>query len=158
MYYLTTVITFLLIMILIVGFHDLGHFLAAILLNVKVETASLGFGPRLFGKRIGITDFRVSAIPWGTYIWLMGESSYSLYLTPQDRLIAFSPKPLFKRIAIVVAGPIFSLLLSSLILFFIVYFWGMPILKATIGVVGVDSPAFEKKVHEMHPTGCLFLE
>ena len=58
------------IMILI---HELGHFWAALAVGVKVETFSIGFGPRLFGFKRGETDFRVSAIPFGGYVRMLGE-------------------------------------------------------------------------------------
>src|SRR5689334_24185898 len=53
--------------------HELGHFWAALSVGIKVETFSLGFGPRLFGVRRGETDFRVSAIPFGGYVRMLGE-------------------------------------------------------------------------------------
>ena len=53
--------------------HELGHFWAALSVGVKVETFSFGFGPRLFGFRRGETDFRVSAIPFGGYVRMLGE-------------------------------------------------------------------------------------
>ena len=58
------------VMILI---HELGHYVAALLVGIKVETFSFGFGPRLFGIKRGETDFRVSAIPFGGYVRMMGE-------------------------------------------------------------------------------------
>ena len=57
----------------LVFIHELGHFLAAKLFGVGVEKFSLGFGPRLFGKRVGITDYRVSAIPLGGYVKMVGD-------------------------------------------------------------------------------------
>src|SRR5262250_2113922 len=53
--------------------HELGHFLAARLFKVRVETFSLGFGPRIWGFRRGETDYRVSAVPLGGYVKMAGE-------------------------------------------------------------------------------------
>ncbi len=58
------------IMILV---HEMGHFWAALSVGIKVETFSIGFGPRLFGFRRGETDFRVSAILFGGYVRMLGE-------------------------------------------------------------------------------------
>ena len=53
--------------------HELGHFLAARAFGVRVETFSIGFGPRIFGTRRGETDYRISAIPLGGYVKMAGE-------------------------------------------------------------------------------------
>ena len=53
--------------------HELGHFWAALSVGIRVETFSIGFGPRLFGFRRGETDFRISAIPFGGYVRMFGE-------------------------------------------------------------------------------------
>jgi len=55
--------------------HEFGHFLVAKLFKIRVETFSVGFGPRLFGKKWGHTDYRVSAIPLGGYVKLGGDES-----------------------------------------------------------------------------------
>src|ERR671930_2130708 len=66
-------------LILILGpaviLHEFGHFIVAKLLKIRVETFSVGFGPRLFGKRWGTTDYRISAIPLGGYVKLGGDES-----------------------------------------------------------------------------------
>ena len=53
--------------------HELGHFMVARFFDVRVEVFSIGFGPRLFGRRGRETDFRVSAIPFGGYVKMAGE-------------------------------------------------------------------------------------
>ena len=58
------------IMILV---HEAGHFWAALSVGIRVETFSIGFGPRLFGFRRGTTDFRISAIPFGGYVRMLGD-------------------------------------------------------------------------------------
>ena len=55
--------------------HEFGHFIVAKLFRIRVETFSVGFGPRLFGKKFGQTDYRVSAIPLGGYVKLGGDES-----------------------------------------------------------------------------------
>ena len=65
---------FIIVLGILIFFHELGHFLVARFFGVGVEKFSLGFGPRIFGKTIGITDYRVSAIPLGGYVKMVGMS------------------------------------------------------------------------------------
>ena len=71
--FLTTAVAFIVVLGVIIFVHELGHLLVAKLFNVRVETFSLGFGPRLGGFRRGETDYRVSAVPLGGYVKLGGE-------------------------------------------------------------------------------------
>ena len=59
----TNIFAFVIVLGVLIFFHELGHFLVARLFGVGVERFSLGFGPRIFGKKIGITDYRISAVP-----------------------------------------------------------------------------------------------
>jgi regulator of sigma E protease len=94
------------IMILI---HELGHYWAAISVGIRVDTFSIGFGPRLFGFRRGDTDFRISAIPLGGYVRMYGE-------LPGDEAAAdprsFVAKARWQRAIVVVAGPLMNVLLA----------------------------------------------
>ena len=69
-----SVIAVIVVLGLLIFFHELGHFLVARLFKIGVSTFSLGFGPRLFGFGSGRTDYRVSAIPLGGYVQLVGEA------------------------------------------------------------------------------------
>ena len=62
-----SVLIFIIVLGILIFFHELGHFLVARLFGVGVEKFSLGFGPRIFGKTIGRTDYRVSVVPLGGY-------------------------------------------------------------------------------------------
>ena len=61
---------------IIVLVHEFGHYMAARLMGVRVEVFSFGFGKRLFGKKIGETDFRFSLIPLGGFVKMSGEEDY----------------------------------------------------------------------------------
>ena len=125
----------------LIFFHELGHFLVARLLGVGVETFSLGFGPKLIGKKIGITDYRISAIPLGGYVKMVGEQP-DADLDPADIPLSFTHKHVFKRILIVAAGPFFNILLALIIFFGIFQISGMLILKPSIGEVNEGTPAY----------------
>src|SRR4030067_901841 len=76
--------------------HELGHFLAAKLVGIRVDPFALGFGPRLFGFKRGETDYRISAIPLGGYIKMLGQDD----LDPSKRVDderAFCHKPVGQR-------------------------------------------------------------
>jgi regulator of sigma E protease len=69
-----SIFSLIIVLGVLIFFHELGHFLVARLLGVGVERFSLGFGPKLVGKKIGITEYRISAIPLGGYVKMVGES------------------------------------------------------------------------------------
>lgn len=127
---------------LLIFFHELGHFLVARLFGVGVERFSLGFGPKLVSKQIGITDYRISAIPLGGYVKMVGEEP-DAEVDPEDIAISFTHKHVFKRILIVAAGPFFNLLLAVIILFGIYQISGMLMLKPVIGKVKEGTPAYK---------------
>ena len=110
--------TWLLPFIVVLGaaviLHEFGHFIVAKLFKIRVETFSVGFGPRLFGKKFGDTDYRVSAIPLGGYVKLGGDESNapiegeSAPDIPQHE--RFDLRPRWQRIAVALAGPIMNIL------------------------------------------------
>ncbi|HEY5595092.1 MAG TPA: RIP metalloprotease RseP [Nitrospiria bacterium] len=111
--------SFLIVLSVLIFFHELGHFLAARRLGVKVLKFSLGFGPRLIGRTVGDTEYLISALPLGGYVKLFGEEpsegEAAQALSPEDRKRSFSHAPVWKRIVIVAAGPVFNMLLAYLI-------------------------------------------
>jgi regulator of sigma E protease len=125
---------------ILIFFHEFGHFLVARLFGVGVEKFSLGFGPRLLGKRVGITDYRLSLVPLGGYVKMVGEEPDE-DLDPQLIPISFTHKHVIKRILIVFAGPLFNMLLAVVIFFVIALFSGILILKPTVGTIKEGSPA-----------------
>jgi len=128
--------------VLLFGFlifiHELGHFLAAKLSGVKVLKFSIGFGPKIIGKQIGETEYLLSAIPLGGYVKMYGEDV-------QDEIVeqarSFKHQPVYKKIFIVFAGPLFNIL-GAVLLFWIIFVGGIPVLKPVIGDVLQNSPAY----------------
>jgi regulator of sigma E protease len=126
--------------------HEVGHFLVAKYSGVGVLKFSLGFGPRLIGKKVGETEYLISLIPLGGYVKLLGEAEGEA-LSAEDEKRSFLKQPVSKRIAIVAAGPIFNFLLA-IVIFAIVYMVGVPTLTTYIGGIQEGSPAFEAGIAE----------
>jgi len=121
--------------------HELGHFLMAKRAGVAVLKFSLGFGPRIIGKKIGETEYILSLIPLGGYVKLLGESPGE-ELSEEDSKRSFLNQTVWKRISIVAAGPIFNLLLA-LSIFTLVNMVGLPVLTPEVGSLQTDSAAME---------------
>ncbi|HUK57281.1 MAG TPA: RIP metalloprotease RseP [Nitrospiria bacterium] len=118
-HFLYNLFYFLVVLSVLIFFHELGHFLAARRLGVKVLKFSLGFGPKLIGRTVGETEYLISALPLGGYVKLFGEEpekgEEAPALSPEDRARSFSLAPVWKRILIVAAGPVFNMFLAYLI-------------------------------------------
>ena len=137
-----TVLNFIVVLGILIFFHELGHFLVARLFGVGVEKFSLGFGPRIVGKQIGRTDYRISLFPLGGYVKMIGEEPDSP-LPPEDLPYAFNHKSVGKRSLIVAAGPLFNILLAMLIFIGGIYFAGLPSIRPVIRTVEKQSPAYQ---------------
>src|SRR5215467_1846072 len=120
--------------------HEFGHFLFAKLSGVGVLTFSVGFGPKLWVKKKGETEYTLRAIPLGGYVKMVGEDSEE-EVQAADLERSFAQKSLLKRIAIVAAGPGFNLLLAVLLLGVVFLFYGVPVLSSQVGGVEKGSPA-----------------
>lgn len=135
-----SILAFIVVLGVLIFFHELGHFLVARLFGVGVEKFSLGFGWRLIGKKIGITDYRLSAIPLGGYVKMVGEEP-DAQVAPADMHLSFTHKHVFKRFCIVAAGPVFNLLLAVIIFFVFFAITGVEDFRPVIRQVQKDSPA-----------------
>jgi len=124
---------------LLIFVHELGHFLFAKLFGVGVEKFSLGFGPKIFGKTVGETEYLLSAFPLGGYVKMVGESP-DAEVAQEDFERSFMGKSPLKRIIIVAAGPIFNLIFAAL-LFILVYMIGVPAATTRIGEIVAGKPA-----------------
>jgi len=133
------------VMILI---HELGHYLAARLFDVKVETFSFGFGPRLFGFRRGETDFRFSAILFGGYVKMSGDQPGDENNADPRSLLA---KPRWQRLIITFAGPAINIVLAVVLLtgLFMQHYPHVPTPKDPIvGYVVPDGAAAKAGIRE----------
>jgi regulator of sigma E protease len=136
---LIDILAFVVVVSIIVVFHEFGHFIVAKMLGVKVENFSLGFGPKLISKKIGETEYAVSALPLGGYVKLLGEDPEE-ELSPEDEKRSFSKLSPFKKFLIVFFGPVFNFILALVILT-IIFSAGKPVLKSVVGKVMKGYPA-----------------
>jgi regulator of sigma E protease len=137
---MVTVAATIIVLGILIFVHELGHFLFAKLLGVRVDVFSLGFPPKLLHKQIGDTDYRLSVIPLGGYVKLLGENPGE-EVPPELEPRSFQHHPLWHRFLIVLAGPAFNLLFAVLALFLVFSLSGIPYLTTEVGGVKADSPA-----------------
>jgi len=127
---------------LLVVIHELGHFLAAKWMGVRVERFSVGFPPRLFGKKIGDTDYCISAIPLGGYVKMSGMIDESMDSSMTGADYEFNSKPVWKRIVIIIAGVVMNFFLAILIMAILSYSNGESITPFTeVGRIGENGIA-----------------
>ncbi|MBS0471370.1 MAG: site-2 protease family protein [Proteobacteria bacterium] len=142
---------FLLLITVVVFFHELGHYTVARLFNVRVETFSIGFGRAITswtGKESG-TRWKIGWIPLGGYVQFLGDADgastpdreAAARMTPEERAVAFPFKPLWQRALIVLAGPVTNFILAVVILTGVYMVQGQTILPPVVGLIVPHSAA-----------------
>lgn len=127
----------------LIFFHELGHFFVAKSFGVGVKTFSLGFGPKLFGFRKGLTNYQISAVPLGGYVHMVGEGPGAELPEGFEERHSFAGKSAWKRMLIVAAGPFFNFILAWLIYWGLLWAHGQMMVLPEIGTVTDNSPAAE---------------
>ena len=138
-----TILAFTFVFGILVFVHEFGHFFTAKLVGVRVEVFSFGYGKRLFGAKRGDTDYRISLIPMGGYVKLLGEGMFE-----KDRPVApddMMAKTRFERFLIMAMGSVMNIVLAVVIVAFINTV-GVPVAeyqdeKPVIGWIESGSPA-----------------
>ena len=132
---MTGILAFVFILGAAVILHEFGHFIVAKMLGIRVETFSVGFGKRIFGRRWGTTDYRLSLIPLGGYVKLGGdESNAGLEDGTGEDIPAnerFDLRPRYQKVMVGVAGPVMNVLTALAIPF---------IGALTVGVPATPTP------------------
>ena len=145
------VVAFLLVITVVVFVHELGHFLVARAVGVRIEVFSIGFGRELFGfyDRHG-TRWKVCLLPLGGYVKMFGEADELLetdgttrQLTQTERSQSFFHKSLARRAAVVVAGPVANYIFAIVVLAIMFMTYGQPFTAPVVGVVVEGSAADE---------------
>ncbi|MFH1731572.1 MAG: RIP metalloprotease RseP [Planctomycetota bacterium] len=126
---LTSVLAFVFVLGVLIFVHELGHYLVARRIGVRVLTFSLGFGPKLLNIRRGDTDYCVSAIPLGGYVKMAGETAEDERTGAPDEFLS---KSKWQRFQVLVAGPVMNILLAIVVLAVVLY-------------QGADVPAYEQR-------------
>lgn len=131
-----------------INIHEFGHFIIAKLLGMRVEAYSFfGLGPRIWGFKIGNTDYRISAIPLGAYVKLYGDEvtapleggASQQEQVPEKELYELRPR--WQKLLVIIGGPLMNIILALAIPFFIALFYGVPSNPAPI--VGFVKPGGE---------------
>ncbi|MBU3903320.1 MAG: RIP metalloprotease RseP, partial [Gammaproteobacteria bacterium] len=129
-----TLLSFVVAIVVLVVFHEYGHYLVARWCGVKVLRFSVGFGNVIYSRRFGKdgTEWALSAIPLGGYVKMLDEREGDV--APNDLRHAFNRKPVLQRMAIVVAGPLANLLLA-VVLYWALFMYGVPGIKPVLGEI-----------------------
>jgi len=141
--FLVSAAAFIVLVGAIIVVHEGGHFVVAKLCRVRVEAFSIGFGPRLFGFKIGDTEYKVCLLPLGGFVKMTGETESGLTGSPSDGQEpvddpgAFTAHPRWQRMLIGLAGPTFNFLLTlSLMWFYFAFINEVP--AATVKTTSVE--------------------
>ncbi len=152
----------LLVLSVLIFFHELGHFTAARFFGVRVDVFSIGFGKKLFTKKIGDTQWSLSAIPLGGYVKMKGQDDADPSKVSYDE-DSYNVKRPWQRIVILLAGP-FANFLLAFILYFAIANMGVPKLLPYVGKVSESTPAYqagltkEDKIVQVNGTNILYWE
>ncbi len=140
---MNTVVSFIIVLGVLIFVHELGHFLFAKLFKVRVLKFSLGFGPKVFGRTYGETEYVISAFPLGGFVKMFGENPDEQDVDAGDQQASFAHKAVWQRFLIVLAGPVFNLVFAFVLFWFLFMIVGVPDSRDTtsIGQVNEKSPA-----------------
>jgi regulator of sigma E protease len=140
---LNTIWSFLFVLGVLVFVHELGHFLAARRLGVRVLTFSLGFGPKILKTKRGDTEYCISLIPLGGYVKMAGDSPDDPGRTGQPD--EFLSKTKWERFQVLIMGPLMNIILAVIVMAVVLAQGAeVPVYEdqpPTIGAVEPDSPA-----------------
>ena len=109
---MTTILAFVFVIGVLVFVHELGHFLAARRVGIRVLTFSIGFGPRIVGFTRGGTDYCISAVPLGGFVKMAGETTDSPDAPPTGKADEFLSKTKWERFQVLIMGPVMNLVLA----------------------------------------------
>ena len=143
---LINVAAFIVAIGVLVTIHEFGHFWVARKMGVKVLRFSVGFGKPLWTKKLGDdqTEYVLAAIPLGGYVKMLDEREAEVPRAELER--AFNRKNVWRRFAIVAAGPVFNFIFA-IVAYYLIYLAGVAGIKPIIGEVSNPSPAYSAGVH-----------
>ncbi|MDP7161870.1 MAG: site-2 protease family protein, partial [Phycisphaerae bacterium] len=136
---------------MVIFVHELGHFLVAKVVGIKVERFALGFGPRLFGYRGKETDYSIMLLPLGGYLKMLGQEDFAPLQDGQSDPRAFNNKSVGARFAVISSGVIMNVLFASLI-FVLIGLVGIRFTAPVVGATQPDYPADQAEIIWQHHT------
>jgi regulator of sigma E protease len=140
------VLIFILFLGPLIFFHELGHFLFARLCGVRVETFSIGFGPKLFKYTKGHTTYAFSLIPLGGYVKMFGDEADSeKELTDEEKSVAFNYKTKIQKFWIIFGGPLANFIFAYVI-YAMLFMTGQKVPQAKFGLVANATPYYQMGV------------
>jgi regulator of sigma E protease len=123
---------------LLIFIHELGHFMAAKLMGIKVYEFSLGFGPKLLSIPRGETSYNIRALPLGGFVRMAGMDPNE---EDMNEARGFNKKSIAQRIAVIFAGPLMNFVLAAVLLAVIFFVQGLPVPVTTVDSVLPGYPA-----------------
>lgn len=159
---LFSIFVFIMVLGVLVFFHELGHFVAAKACGIYVDRFSLGMPPRIAGIRLGETDYCLGALPIGGYVKMAGQEDTPLSEEEREQTYGkvpperwFNNKPVWQRFIVIVAGPLMNLVLAVL-LYGVLAAMGSEVpemeVSGRLGMIAPDSPAASAPLYEEHGT------
>jgi regulator of sigma E protease len=134
----TSILAFVFVLGVLIFVHELGHFLMARRIGVRVLTFSLGFGPKLLSFRRGDTEYCISAIPLGGYVKMAGENPEDTRTGAEDEFLS---KTKWQRFQVLVMGPLMNIVLAIVVMAIVLYQGAqLPAFEQQPVVVGTFSP------------------
>ena len=160
-FFIYSIIPFLFILGFCVTIHEFGHFILAKIFGIAVEKFSIGYGPALIRKKIGETDFRIAYFPLGGYVKMAGEEEGKILgsdrhaepeikdkempigqieeITASEKHDGFYDAPIYKRIIVVLSGPLFNIFSAFVVLFCTFMIYGLVVTPFTHVEVDKES-------------------
>lgn len=137
-----TVIIFIIVLAILIFVHELGHFLVARWCGIRVDAFAIGFGPKIFSKKIGETTYGLNLIPFGGYVKIFGENPDDESINGEDKARSFVHKSKLEQIAVLFAGIFFNF----------VFAWLLITIAFTVGVAtSVESyPEYKDRMVDSH--------
>lgn len=137
-----TIIIFLIVLAVLIFVHELGHFLVARWCGIRVDAFAIGFGPKIFSKKVGETTYGLNLIPFGGYVKIFGENPDDESINGPDKVRSFVNKSKWQQIIVLAAGVVFNFIFA----------WLLIVISFSSGVpASIDSyPEYRDQMRDPH--------
>ncbi len=146
---LLTIVSFILVLGILVFFHEMGHYISAKLTGIRVEEFALGFGPKLVTHKKGDTVYSIRIVPLGGFCKMTGESPPDEGMSEEEKRIyeeackkgqCFNQKSPFKRLLVLFNGSFMNFVLAAIIFILIFSTYGLPVESTNTNIIGDIVP------------------